>query len=312
MRPRIAVVGSLNTDLVIRAPALPHPGETVTGGEFATFPGGKGANQAVAAARLGAQLALIGCVGGDDFGRGLIDGLRQDGVDVSHVHVASGAASGTALITVGPQGLNTIVVAPGANLQLRPEDVAGAEGVIGESAVLLVQLEIPLDTVLAAARLASRRGTRVLLDPAPIPSQPLPAGLYQLTDVIMPNEREATALTGIAITDERSAAEAASHLVRAGVHAAVIKLGKRGAFVHDGRRTKAVPGIVVDAIDATGAGDAFAGALAVALAEGRDLIEAAFFANAAGALATTRPGAQPSMPHRTEVDALLTARRTAP
>jgi ribokinase len=175
-----------------------------------------------------------------------------------------------------------------------------------------VQLEIPLETVLAAARLASRRGARVLLDPAPIPSQPLPPELYQLTGVITPNEGEAKALTGIAVTDDRSATEAASHLIRAGAHAAVIKLGERGAFVHDGRRTKVVPGIAVDAIDATAAGDAFAGALAVALAEGKDLIDAAFFANAAGALATTRRGAQPSMPYRTEVDALLTARRTAP
>ena len=311
-RPRITVVGSLNTDLVIRTPRLPEAGETVTGGEFAAFPGGKGANQAVAAARLGAQVALVGCVGGDDYGRRLMDSLRQDGVDVSRVRIDEGCASGIALITVDPRGQNTIVVAPGANQRLRTEDVAGAEAIVAERAILLLQLEIPLETAVAAARLASIHGVRVVLDPAPIPTQPLPGELFSVIDVITPNEGEAQRLTGTPITDERSAEAAADRLVRAGARAAVIKLGDRGAVVHDGKRTVAVPGIAVEAIDATAAGDAFAGALAVALAEGNDLIDAVSFANTAGALATTRRGAQPSLPYRTEVDALLTATRTAP
>jgi len=307
MPPRITVVGSLNTDLVIRAPHLPAPGETVAGGEFATFPGGKGANQAVAAARLGAQVAMVGCVGGDDFGRRLADGLHRDGVDVTHVCADEGSASGTALITVDPGGQNTIVVAPGANWRLTPDDIARAEPLIKDSAVLLLQLEIPMDAVLTAARLASAHGVRVVLDPAPAPSHPLPAELLRLVDVINPNETEARALTKVAVTDEQAAGSAAAHLLTQGVRAVVIKLGARGAFVHDGRRTAMVPGIRVDAIDTTAAGDAFAGALAVGLAEGKDLIDAVHFANAAGALSVTRRGAQPSMPSRAEVDAFAQA-----
>ena len=309
MPPRITVVGSLNTDLVIRAPHLPSPGETVTGGEFATFPGGKGANQAVAAARLGARVAMVGCVGGDDFGRRLIDGLQTDGVDVTHVRLDEGSASGTALITVGPGGQNTIVVAPGANSRLTPDDVGRAEPIIKDSTVLLLQLEVPLSSVVAASRLAAAHGVLVVLDPAPAPSQPLPADLLRLVAVINPNEIEAQALTRVTVTDERAAGSAAAHLLAQGVRAVVIKLGPRGAFVHDGGRTAMVQGIHVDAIDTTAAGDAFAGALAVGLAEGKDLIEAVHFANAAGAIKVTRRGAQPSMPFRAELDIFADANR---
>jgi ribokinase len=305
--PRITVVGSLNTDLVIRAPRLPAAGETVTGGAFATFPGGKGANQAVAAARLGARVALVGCVGGDDFGRRLIDGLRRDGVDVAHVRADPEGASGTALITVDLRGQNTIVVAPGANWRLTPEDVGRAEARIAESAVLLVQLEVPIDAVLAAARLARKQGIRVVLDPAPAPREPLPAELYRLVDFINPNEGEALALSSVKVTDEAAAETAASDLLRRGPRAVVIKLGARGAFVHDGTRGVMVPGIRVDAVDTTAAGDAFAGALAVGLAEGKELIAAVYFANAAAALSVTRHGAQPSMPYRADVDAFASA-----
>ena len=312
MPPRITVVGSLNTDLVIRTPHLPSVGETVTGGEFATFPGGKGANQAVAAARLGARVAMVGCVGGDDFGRRLADGLRRDGIDVTHVRVEAESASGTALITVDPQGQNTIVVAPGANWRLTPEDVARAEAIIAESSILLLQLEVPMDAVLAAARLAHARGVRVVLDPAPVPRQPLPVELYRLIDILNPNEGEAAALSAVTVTDEGAAGIAAEHLLRKGARAAVIKLGARGAFVHDGKRAEMVPGIRVDAVDTTAAGDAFAGALAVGLAEGKDLIDAVHFATTAGALSVTRHGAQPSMPFRAEVDAFAQAQRTVP
>lgn len=310
--PRITVVGSLNTDLVFRAPALPQPGETVSGGEFATFLGGKGANQAVGAARLGARVAMVGCVGGDDFGRRLVDGLRADGVDVSHVRVDRESVSGTALITVDPRGQNTIVVAPGANWRLTPEDVARAEPLVRDSAVLLLQLEVPMDAVLAAARLASAHGVRVVLDPAPAPREPLPDDLLGLVDVVNPNESEARALTGVAVPDEAGASEASARLLSAGAKAVVIKLGERGAFVHDGTRGQMLPAIAVDPVDTTAAGDAFAAALAVGLAEGMSLLEAARFANAAGALSVTRRGAQPSLPYRTEVDALLAAQRPAP
>lgn len=299
--PRLTVVGSLNTDLVIRAPALPQPGETVTGGEFATFPGGKGANQAVAAARLGARVAMVGCVGGDDFGRRLIDGLRAEGIDVTHVRVDEGSPSGTALITVDPQGQNTIVVAPGANLRLTPDDVARAEALVRESAVVLLQLEVPPETVLAAARLASTHGARVVLDPAP--AKPVADAMVRLVEVINPNESEARTLTGIPVTDEGAAGRAAAELVRRGARAAVIKLGARGAYVYDGTRGEMVAGIPVQAVDATAAGDAFAAALGVGLAEGMALRDAVRFANAAGALSVTRRGAQPSMPFRADVDA---------
>lgn len=307
MPPLVTVVGSLNTDLVIRAPHLPAPGETVSGGEFATFPGGKGANQAVAAARLGARVGMVGCVGGDDFGRRLVDGLRRDGIDVTHVRADEGTASGMALITVDPGGQNTIVVAPGANWRLTPDDVALTEPLIRESSVLLLQLEVPIETVLAAARLASTAGVRVVLDPAPAPRSPLPPDLVKLVDVINPNETEARALSGITVADEQAAGRAAASLLTQGARAVVIKLGSRGAFVHDGGSTVMVPGIRVDAVDATAAGDAFAGALAVGLAEGHDLVAAVHFANAAGALSVTRRGAQPSMPHRAEVDAFVRA-----
>lgn len=309
MPPRITVVGSMNTDLVIRAPHLPAVGETVTGGEFATFPGGKGANQAVAAARLGARVAMVGCIGGDGFGRQLADGLRRDGIDVTHVRVDAESASGTALITVDPRGQNTIVVAPGANWRLTAEDAAGAGALIAESSILLLQLEVPMDAVLAAAHLAHSRGVRVVLDPAPAPRQPLPRELYRLVDVLNPNEGEAEALSGVAVTDEHAAGIASADLLREGARAVVIKLGARGAFVHDGTRSETVPGICVEAVDTTAAGDAFAGALAVGLAEGKDLIDAVYFANAAGALSVTRHGAQPSMPSRAEVDAFAQAHR---
>lgn len=313
MTARIIVAGSLNTDLVIKAPRLPETGETVTGGEFATFPGGKGANQAVAAARLGAQVAMIGAVGGDEFGRALREGLVREGIDVAAVAVEPNTASGVALITVDPGGQNTIVVAPGANWHLGPQHVEAARGVIAGSQALLVQLEIPLDAVIRAVELAHDAGCRVILDPAPAPSSALPAHLLRLVDVINPNEVEAKALTGIAASDDRGAQAAAQRLLEMGCRAAVIKLGARGAYVAEKDVRGPVAGIPVEAVDATAAGDAFAGALAVALAEGKPLLEAVRFANVAGAISVTRMGAQPSMPRRPEVDDLTreSARRLA-
>lgn len=307
MPPRVTVVGSLNMDLVIKAPKLPEIGETVLHGEFATFPGGKGANQAVAASRLGARVAMVGRVGNDGFGRQLIDGLARDGVNTSHVRVDREAPTGVALITVDPRGRNTIVVASGANMRVGITDVEDASQLIADSDVLLLQLEVPTEAVTAAARLARTRGRRVILDPAP--ARPLPDDLYAQLDVINPNEVEARVLTGISIDDERAVARAAEYLLTRGCRVAVIKMGSRGAYLAGGDVRAMVSAIPVDAVDSTAAGDAFAGALAVALGEGRALDAAVRFANAAAAISVTRMGAQPSMPRRDEVEAFAQARR---
>lgn len=304
--PRITVVGSLNMDLVIKASKLPELGETVTGGQFGTFPGGKGANQAVAAARLGAHVTMVGCVGGDAFGEQLRSGLAQDGIDISHIRRDADAPSGVVFITVDDRGRNTLVVAPGANSRLTPADVDAAADAIKSSQFLLVQLEIPLVVVIHAAQVARRAGCRVILDPAP--ARPLPAELYRNVYLVNPNEVEAKLLTGITITDERDAARAAESFLSKGCEVAVIKLGERGAFLASDSNRQLMPAVPVNAVDSTAAGDAFAGALAVALAEGNALDAAVRFANATAALSVTRMGAQPSMPRRDEVNAFANGR----
>lgn len=300
--PRLTVVGSLNMDLVIKAPRLPETGETVLGGTFAIFPGGKGANQAVAAARLGAAVTMVGRVGEDAFGRQLRDGLADERIDASHVGVVRNAATGAALITVDRTGHNTIVVASGANMQVTAADVDAAREVITSSQVVLLQLELPLEVVRHAAHVAHAAGCRVILDPAPAPSSPLPEDLYQYLSVINPNEVEARALTGIAISDESDARRATEHLLDQGCRSVVIKLGDRGAYVATDGARAAIPAIAVDAVDTTAAGDAFAAGMAVALAEGKGLAGAVRFANVVAAISVTRMGAQPSMPRRGEVD----------
>lgn len=309
MAPLVTVVGSLNTDLAVRAPKLPERGETVLGGSFAVFPGGKGANQAVAAARLGASVVMVGRVGDDAFGGQLREGLAQEGIDVTHVRATEGTASGVALITVDPAGHNTIVVASGANMRLTTADVDAAGAAIAGSQILLLQLEVPADVVAHAAALAKRSGCRVVLDPAPAPpSGSLPGDLYRNLYVINPNEVEARTLTGIEVTDDQGASAVARRLLELGCQAAVIKRGAQGAFLATDAARETVPGIPVRAADSTAAGDAFAGALAVALAEGRELTGAVRFANAVGALSVTRMGAQPSMPRREELEAFARSR----
>lgn len=298
---RVAVVGSLNMDLVIRAPHLPSAGETVLGGTFATFAGGKGANQAVGAARLGATVAMVGRVGDDAFGRLLRDGLVHERIDASAVRTNAGAATGVALITVDGAGQNTIVVASGANAAVTREDIDAAHNAIAQSAVLLLQLEVPLDVVRYAAQIAHAAGCMVILDPAPAPGQPLPDDLYQLLSIIHPNEVEARALTGIAIATEADARRAAEALLARGCQAVVIKLGARGAYLATGARREAVPAIRVTPVDTTAAGDAFAAGMAVALAEQASVQAAVQFATVVGALKVTRMGAQPSMPTREEL-----------
>jgi len=292
-------------DLVVTAPAIPRPGQTILGETFRTIPGGKGANQAVAAARLGADVALVGRVGDDPYGATLREQLRAAGVRDEHLPAAPGTASGVALIVVAPSGENAICVAPGSNAHVTPADVNAAEPAIAAAAVCVLQLELPVETVLAAADVAHRHGVRVVLDPAPAPPS-LPEPLYEV-DVLTPNESEALTLVG----DDPGAEppRLAAELRSRGARAVVLKLGRRGAYVSGPEAAAWIPAYPVRVVDTTAAGDAFTAALAVALAEGQELAEAVRWANAAGALACTRAGAQPAMPSRAAVEALLTGRR---
>lgn len=301
-KPAITVFGSLNMDLVIRTSHLPRTGETVLGGAFATFPGGKGGNQAVAAARLGAAVTMIGRVGADAFGRNLRDGLAAEGIDVSQVRVDQDAATGVALITVDRSGRNTIVVASGANMRVAVADMDAARALLTSSQVLLLQLEVPLEVVRHAVQVAHDAGCRVILDPAPAPPALLPEDMYRYLSVVNPNEVEAQALTGISISDESDARRAAERLLDYGCRAVVIKLGERGAYAATDGVRAAIPAIPVDVVDTTAAGDAFAAGMAVALAEGKALVDSARFANIVAAISVTRMGAQPSMPIRADVE----------
>jgi ribokinase len=302
MKP-IVVVGSSNTDMVIRVPRIPRAGETLLGGVFLTAAGGKGANQAVGAARSGGKVALIARVGRDVFGDQAIAGLRRDGIDVSCVFRDKLTASGVALIFVAKDGENSIAVAGGANAKLSPADVRKATGVIRSAALLVAQLETPLATVAAAVRAAVRAGVQVILNPAP--ARPLPNSLLKLISVLTPNETEAELLTGIKVIDAAAAAKACSKLRSRGVGTVILTLGSRGAFLADANGQKLVPGFKVKTVDSTAAGDVFNGALAVALAEGKTVLDAVRFANAAAALSVTRLGAQPSAPTRAEIEKFL-------
>lgn len=308
---KVVVVGSSNTDMVVQVPHIPAPGETVLGGEFIMAAGGKGANQAVAAARLGAQVTLVARVGRDVFGERALAGFRQEGIDIQHIAVDPEAASGVALIFVDASGENSIAVAPGANARLTPQDVQQAKEVIEAADVLLLQLETPLETVRQAAEIAQRAGVRVVLNPAP--AQPLPADVLALVDVLTPNEGEVSLLARrqIAQTTTLADAEASARcLIEQGVKVVIVTLGARGALIVTPGFQQLVPGFAVDVVDTTAAGDAFNGGLAVALADGKSLAEAVRFANACGALAATKMGAQPSLPTANEVARFLAANLT--
>lgn len=303
--PHIVVVGSINMDLVARMSRLPRTGETIHGDSFQTIPGGKGANQAVAAARLGARVTLIGRVGDDAFGAVLRQSLREFGVCTDHVITSEGCASGVALISVASGGANSIVVIAGANGLLTPDDVIARTNVIASADALIVQLETPVETVVEAVEIARRFHVRTVLDPAPAPSGPLPESL-RTVDLISPNQTEAEALTQIAVETVESAVQAARSLQRGGAREVVIKLGERGALVcmADGRMEQ-IPASKANIVDTTAAGDAFTAGLTVALAEGRSLTDAARFGCGAGTLACTVFGAQPAMPSREDVDRFL-------
>ena len=299
----IIVVGSSNTDMIIKLDRIPRPGETILGGAFVTAAGGKGANQAVGAARAGGQVTFIARVGQDMFGEQAVDGFVKDGINVDHVTRDKTNPSGVALIFVAKDGENSIAVAGGANAKLSPADVKKAKAAFAGASVLVMQLETPLETVQAAAALAAKAGVPVILNPAP--AQPLPDKLLECVSILTPNETEAELLTGIAVTDAATAAAAATILCARGVQTVIITLGARGAYVATESGGQLVPGFKVKAMDTTAAGDVFNGALAVALAEGKPLDLAVRFANAAAAISVTRLGAQPSAPTRREIDRFL-------
>ncbi len=302
----VVVLGSINTDFVVRGPQLPAPGQTVAGEVFYQGAGGKGANQAVAAARLGGRVAMIGCVGDEPRGREMVRGLRREGIDTRHIRLVPGSASGAAIIGVGPRGQKQIQVALGANREVSAAQIDAAEKLIAEAKVLLMQFETPVARVLQAARLARRHGTRVVLDPGP-PAK-IPKALFSLVDCLRPNRDEAQAILGFRIVSRTEARRAAKQLLGLGVGLAVVDSADGASLLVREGEEVLVPRLAVKAIDATGAGDAFAGALAIALAQGFPLARTARFAKTAAALSTTKPGAQASMPTRREVERALAKR----
>lgn len=305
--PRLVVVGSINMDLIVRAQELPQPGETVIGEDLITTPGGKGANQAVAAARLGARVAMVGRVGDDVFGRELIRSLAGEQVDTTGVRTTAGCASGVAAIHVDATGENAVTVVSGANARLCPRDVELAEPIIAAADALLVQLEVPLPTVAAAVEIARRHGVRTILDPAPapMPGETLPDELWRV-DVISPNQGEAELLTGEPVGDANEAKIVGAELIRRGAELVAIKMGAAGAVLvcRDGR-VRRIDAFHIDAADTTASGDAFTAGLAVGLVKGMSAEQAARMGCACGALAATRLGAQTALPTSDEVNRLL-------
>ena len=305
MSRKIVVAGSSNTDMIVKTPRIPGPGETILGGVFSMAAGGKGANQAVAAARAGGSVTFIACVGRDLFGDRALEGFSRDGIDVSCVMRHESAPSGVALIIVNDDGENSIAVAPGANGKLLPRDMERFGGTIRSAGILVMQLETPIESVGAAIEIASRAGVTVILNPAP--AAPVPSEILPYIDLLTPNEHEARVLTGIEVRDDSTARKAAAVLAGQGVKNVIITLGSQGAYVAGGACRELVPGFTVRAVDTTGAGDVFNGSLAVALGEGKPLRDAVRFANAAAAISVTRLGAQPSIPTRDEIDKFLSA-----
>jgi ribokinase len=304
MAVKVTVVGSINIDLVTQVARFPEPGETILGGDLETIPGGKGANQAVAAVRLGSEVAMVGRLGDDVFATQLRQNLVEDGVDVTYVSESPETASGVALIVVDNDGQNSIVVASGANAKVTAQDVDRAAEAITTADVLLLQLEIPLEAVRRAAEIAHERGVKVILNPAP--AQTLPADILSLVDILIPNESELSALSGLRTTSLMEMKIAASKLRRSGVETVILTAGENGALLAGTAGDCHFPAFSLKkVVDTTAAGDAFVAGVATAIAEGKSLSEAVPWGNAAGALAITRAGAQPSLPSRAEVETLL-------
>ena len=307
---KILIVGSSNTDLIIKVPEIPRPGETLLGGVFQTFPGGKGANQAVAAARAGGDVVFIASVGDDAYGEEAVKGYKLDNINTENIKICKNVPSGIAMINVSDKGENAITVASGANARLSPDDLDEAEEAFLEADFMLVQLETPVKTVAKAMEMCREFNTMVILNPAP--AMDLPGEILSMTDIITPNETEAERLTGISIRDENDARRAAEKLHEKGVGKVINTMGAGGAFLSDpvsGTRLL-IPGFSVEAADTTAAGDVFNGQLAVALSEEKSLEDSIRIAHAAAALSVQKIGAQSSIPRREETDYFLEEKRS--
>ncbi len=302
---KLVVLGSINVDHIVNLEQFPRPGETVTGRQYQVAFGGKGANQAVAAGRSGADIAFIACVGQDDMGERIRQQLAEDGIDVTPLAAIKGESTGVALIFVNAEGENSIGIYSGANAALTPDRVEQHHQVIAGADALLMQLESPLDSVLAAAHIARQNQTQVILNPAP--AMVLSDELLSLVDIITPNETEAQTLTGVTVKTDDDAAKAAKVLHDKGIGSVLITLGQRGVWLSEHGKGQRIPGFRVEAVDTIAAGDTFNGALITALLENTTMTESVRFAHAAAAIAVTRHGAQPSVPWREEIDHFLQA-----
>ncbi len=302
----IVVIGSANMDLVARSPRFPLPGETMFGEQFAMFPGGKGANQAVASAKLGGNVHFVGKMGNDLFRDNLSSSMRHDGVRLNHLMVDNTTPTGVAIITVSKTGENEIIVISGSNMKLMPADLEKHRAVFGSASVTLLQLEIPLPTVAAAVRLAKQHGHQVILNPAP--ARKLPKSILQQIDILTPNKIEIQLLAGMAVEDQKSAECAARKLLSMGVRNVIITLGRRGSLLVNAGTTELFPSYSVKAVDTTAAGDAFNGGLAFALAQQQSLEQAIRFASGVAAYSVTKLGAQCSMPTSRELKRFLLRR----
>jgi len=300
---KILVIGSSNTDMVVNVPRIPKPGETIIGGKFLLAAGGKGANQAVTAARTGGNVTFVSKVGKDSFGQQSVNGYRNDDINTEYILFDEQEPTGVALIYVSADGENSIAVASGANMNISPDDIKNISSLISESNYLLMQLEIPLSTVKAAAIAAHNSNKKVILNPAP--AQFLDDELLGCISIITPNESEAEILTGIKINTDKDIADAADFLLAKGIETVIITLGARGIYLATNNLKEFIPSFKVKSVDTTAAGDVFNGAFVTALSENKSLIDAAIFGNAASALSVTKAGAQPSIPTREEIDEFL-------
>ncbi|TQI78019.1 ribokinase [Serratia fonticola] len=300
---KLVVLGSINADHILNIKQFPQPGETVIGKQYKVAFGGKGANQAVAAGRSGADITFIACVGADDIGERIRQQLATDRIDTQPIEAIADSTTGVALIFVNAEGENVIGIDAGANAAVTPDYLSRYQQKVIDADALLMQLESPLETVIAAAKLAKKHNTQVILNPAP--ACELPDNLLAMIDMITPNETEAQRLTGIAVNNDEDAARAANALHDKGIGQVIITLGSRGVWLSENGNGKLVPGFKVQAVDTIAAGDTFNGALVTALLEGKEMDDAVRFAHAAAAIAVTRPGAQPSVPWREEIDAFL-------
>jgi len=302
MNNNIVVIGSSNTDMMVRVDHFPLPGETLIGDNFMTAQGGKGANQAVAVARLGGKATFVCCLGDDTFGNKSLELLKKEGINTTYTRLIKGVSSGVALIPVDKKGENTIIVASGANAMLSIEDIKAAEEDIKNAKIVLMQLETPLPALIYAAHIAHTNGVKVVLNPAPFPKEPLPKELLENVDIIIPNETEAAYMVGEQIKDQASAFSVIHKIQATGVKTVIVTVGKLGAYtLNEQNELVLVPAFPVKAIDTVAAGDTFCGGLCVALSKGYSLAEAIKVGNKAASIAVTRIGAQPSVPTAEEV-----------